>query len=205
MSIQIRAARAASGPSLPGYGSVRAMPGGMPMGDPGFFGDLWGGIKGAVGGLVTGGPLRAIGGAIGGFTGAGQTQPTSIPTLPPMRTLPQTIQQAQNGRRPPQIEKPGARGAIERFLPGGETGMMDDPRYRAGKASQTGWHWNKSGYWLKSGEYVAAGTKQVRNRRMNPLNPHAVKLSMRRLGRAKSAAQDINRVTIRKKKCGACK
>ena len=192
MSIQVRAAKAAAGPSLPGYGSVRATPRGAPMGDPGFFGDLWGGIKGAVGGLVTGGPLGAIGGAIGGFTGASQTQPTSIPTLPPMRTLPLTIQQ---------VPTPGARGAIERFLPGGSTGMMDDPQYRAGKPSQTGWHWNKSGYFLKSGEWVPAGTKQVRNRKMNPLNPSAVKSSMKRLGRAKTAAKDINRVTIRKRAC----
>lgn len=201
MSIQIQAARAASGPSLPGYGSVRAVPRGMPRGDPGFFGDLWGGLKGAVGGLVTGGPLGAIGGAIGGFTGAGQTSPTTLPTLPPMRTLPLTIQQAQNGQRPPTI---GERAA--RILPGGRTGYeaQTEETMRAGKRSREGWHWNKSGYHLKSGEYVYPGTREVRNRRMNPLNPGAIKLSMRRLGRAKTAATDIGRVTIRKKKCG-CK
>jgi len=205
MSIQIRAAKGAAGPSLPGYGSIRAVPRGAPMGDPGIFGDIWGGIKGAVGGVLSGNPLNIVTGAIGGFTGAGRTSPTSFPTLPPMRTLPLTIQQAQNGREPPQVEKPGARGAIERFLPGGQTGMMDDPRYRAGKQAGGGWHWNKSGYFLKSGEWIGPGEKLVRNRKMNPLNPSAVKSSIRRLGRAKTAATDIGRVTIRKKKCGACK
>jgi len=183
-------------------GSVRAIPRGMPTGDPGFFGDLWGGVKGAVGGLIKGGPLGAIGGAVSGFIGTpGATSPSATsPFLPPMITMGPGIQ-ATNGRRPPQVEKPGARGAIERFLPGGETGMMDDPRYRAGKPSQTGWHWNKSGYFLKSGEYVEAGSRQVRNRKMNPLNPSAVKSSIRRLGRAKTAAKDINRITIRKRTC----
>lgn len=198
MSIQVQAAKAKHGPSLPGYGSVRAMPGGMPMGDPGIFGDIFRGVTGAVGGLISGGPLGAIGGAVRGFTSGGSTSPTVLPTLPPMRTLPLTIQ--ANGR-PPQVEKPGARGAIERFLPGGSTGMIDDPEYRAGKTSRPGWHWNKSGYFLKSGQWIAAGTKEVRNRRMNPLNPSAIKGSIKRLGRAKTAAKDIGRVTIRAKKC----
>jgi hypothetical protein len=181
-------------------GSVRAIPRGTPSGDPGFFGDLWGGIKGAVGGLVTGGPLGAVGGAVKGFIGTpAATSPTATaPFLPPMITMGPMVQ--QNGR-PPQIKEPGFVPFVERLVPGGETGMMDDPRYRAGKASQSGWHWNKSGYFLKSGEYVEAGTRQVRNRKMNPLNPSAVKSSMRRLGRAKTAAKDINRVTIRKKAC----
>ena len=205
MSLQKQVAKARYGASRPGMGSVRTIPRGMPAGDPGFFGDLWGGIKGAATGLITGGPLGAIGGAVTGFIGTpSQTSPAAtapfVPSLPPMMTLPQQIQ-AVNGPRPPQVPVPGARGAIERFLPYGETGMMDDPRYRAGKASQSGWHWNKSGYFLKSGEYVEAGTRQVRNRKMNPLNPSAVKSSIRRLGRAKTAAKDIGRVTIRKKEC----
>jgi len=33
----------------------------------GFFDSLWSGVKGAVGGFVTGGPVGAIAGAIGGF------------------------------------------------------------------------------------------------------------------------------------------
>lgn len=199
MSIQVRAAKAATGPSMPGYGSVRAIPRGAPMGDPGFFGDLWGGIKGAATGLVTGGPLGLIGGAIGGFTGAGQTSPTQAPTLPPMIALPRNIQEPPrpNGRPPTMAE----RGQM--IVPGGRTGYeaMTEEQQRAGKQAGGGFHWNKSGHFLKSGEYVYPGTKLVRNRKMNPLNPSAVKSSMKRLGRAKTAAKDINRVTIRKKAC----
>ncbi len=181
-------------------GSVRAIPRGTPAGDPGIFGDIFRGITGAVGGLISGGPISAISGAIKGFTGSGTgpgaTQPAlPAPWLPPMGTTLPFVQAA------PQVKEPGARAAIERFFPGGETGMMDDPRYRAGKPSQAGWHWNKTGYYLKTGEYVEAGTRQVRNRKMNPLNPSAIKAGIRRLGRAKTAAKDINRITIRAKAC----
>lgn len=197
MSIQVKAAKARSGPGLPGYGSVRAMPGGAPMGDPGFFGDLWGGIKGAATGLITGGPLGAIGGAIGGFTGANQTSPRTAPTLPPMITLPPMVNVQQNGR--PKT----TRETVESILPGGRTGMegKTEEEMRAGKQAGQGYHWNKSGHFLKSGQYVYPGTILVKNRKMNPLNPSAVKSSMKRIGRAKTAAKDLSRVTIRAKKC----
>lgn len=178
---------------MPGVGSVRPLPAGMYRGDPGFFGDLWGGIKGAATGLVTGGPLGAIGGAIGGFTGA--SRDPRPPSLPPMLN-------------PRQGAPTGVR--VGGMLPGGSKPYAaldygtngDDPARRAGRASGTpGYHWNKSGYFLKSGQWVAPGTKEVKNRRMNPLNPRAVKSSMRRIGRAKTAAKDLSRVTIRAKKC----
>lgn len=195
MSANIKASKiraGTSGSAMPGVGSIRPIPAGMYRGDPGFFGDLWGGIKGAATGLVTGGPLGAIGGAIGGFTGA--SRDPAPPTLPPML----------NPRGPV------TGGRIGGLLPGGAKPYVGldygsgggDPAMRAGKASGTpGYHWNKSGYFLKSGQWVAPGTKEVKNRRMNPLNPRAVKSSMRRIGRAKTAAKDLSRVTIRAKKC----
>ena len=200
MSLQKSVARAKWGTARPGMGSMRTIPRGLPAGDPGIFGDIWGGIKGAVGGFVSGGPIGAISGAVTGFTGPSQTSPIPAPPLPPMRTLQETV--AMNGGRPPTVGE-----KIQRFLPGGATGYeaQSEEARRAGKRSSEGYHWNKAGYWLKGGEYVHPGTRQVKNRRMNPLNPHAVKLSMRRLGRAKSAATDLNRVTIRAKKCKVCK
>lgn len=42
----------------------------------GFFDNLWGAVKGAVGGLVTGGPIAAIGGAIVGFSSGSNKKPT---------------------------------------------------------------------------------------------------------------------------------
>ncbi len=43
-----------------------------------------------------------------------------------------------------------------------------------------GYHANKSGHWTASG-YVPKGSKWVKNRRMNPLNPRAARRSIRRL------------------------
>lgn len=42
-----------------------------------------------------------------------------------------------------------------------------------------GFHWNKQGYWTAGG-YVEKGTRMVKNRRMNPLNPRALRRAMRR-------------------------
>jgi len=68
----------------------------------------------------------------------------------------------------------------------------------------TGWpgfHWNKSGYFLKSGEYVPPGTKAVRNRRRNPANPRATSNAIMRITGAKRYAKSLGRISIRKKKC----
>jgi len=70
----------------------------------------------------------------------------------------------------------------------------------AGKA--TGWpgyHWNKSSYFLMSGEYVPAGTRAVRNRRRNPCNPRAVSRALSRVKSAKRFAKSISHVSIRKR------
>jgi len=46
-------------------------------------------------------------------------------------------------------------------------------------ATPGGYHWNKGTYWTKQG-VVFAGTKLVKNRRMNPLNPRALSRAIRR-------------------------
>jgi hypothetical protein len=73
----------------------------------GILGNIWGGIKGAVGGFVKGGVTGAIGGAIGGAVGKKKGGVLSY-------VQPPTIMQP----------KPGIVGAIERIVPGGETGMV---------------------------------------------------------------------------------
>jgi len=58
-------------------------------GDPGLFGNIFKGIKGAVGGFIRGGPISAIGGAVRGFTSrpspqvrnGGQRYPGGLPIL----------------------------------------------------------------------------------------------------------------------------
>ena len=197
MSIAIKAGKV--GGSMPGMGSIRPIPRGAGFrGDPGFFGDLWGGIKGAVGGALTGNPLNIIGGAIRGATGQKETVFTATPQLPPMMTLPTLIQQAPNGgRRPTGVSMGG-------FLPGGVKPYaqvdyaQEGSAYQAGKASSPGYHWNKTGYFLKDGTWVEKGSREVKNRRRNPLNPRALDRSMSRITSAKRASKKLGRITIRK-------
>lgn len=206
MSIGIKVAKMTATGSLPGVGSVRSVPMGRGyQGDPGFFGDVWGGIKGAVSGAVkgvlSGNPLGIIGGALGGAisgaTGQRDSVMTATPPLPPMMTLPTRVTfQAQNGTR---VKSPGVTGYAERLIPGGETGYEESAEaYRAGKASSIGHHWNKSGYFVKSGAWIAKGTKEVRNRRRNPLNPRALDRSISRITSAKRASKKLGRISIRK-------
>jgi len=74
-----------------------------------------------------------------------------------------------------------------------ENGMM------AGRPAVSGYHWNKSGYFLKSGEYVPAGSKMVKNRRRNPANPRATSNAITRIKGAKRYAKSLSAISIRKK------
>jgi len=99
-----------------------------------------------------------------------------------------------------EIPAPGILPAIQRFLPGGETGMMDVPAMQAGKPCPVaGYHWNKSGYFLLTGEYVSPGTKMVKNRRRNPANPRATSNAIQRIKGAKRYAKSLSSISIRKK------
>jgi len=70
----------------------------------------------------------------------------------------------------------------------------------AGKPSGVpGYHWNKSGYFLMSGQYVAPGTKMVKNRRRNPANPRATSNAITRIRGAKRYAKALSAISIRKK------
>ena len=62
----------------------------------------------------------------------------------------------------------------------------------------TGYHWNKTGYFLMSGEYVAPFTKMVKNRRRNPGNMKALSRSMGRIKSAKKMAAVLGTISIRK-------
>jgi hypothetical protein len=214
MSISVKQGKLATwsgGYAMPGAGntSQRMIPGGNGyVGDPGIFGTIWGGIKGAVGGLVTGGPLGMVGGAIRGALDQGKTVTTAQPFLPPLvgpygsMPLPTTlpIQEVRNGGRPPT-----GRERVEMILPGGRTGYeaMTAEDQRAGRQSSAGYHWNKAGYFLKSGQWVGKGTREVKNRRRNPLNPRALDRSISRITSAKRASKKLGRISIRK--AAACR
>lgn len=69
------------------------------------------------------------------------------------------------------------------ILPGGSTG-------RSGGCA-SGYHPNRTGYYTKSGGWVDPGTKCVRNRRRNALNPRALDRSMGRLASAGNALRSL--------------
>ena len=77
---------------------------------------------------------------------------------------------------------------------GEQTAIAGGPQAPA----MSGYHWNKSGYFLMSGEYVAAGTKLVKNRKRNPGNMRALSRSMGRIKSAKKMAAVLGTITIRK-------
>ena len=49
----------------------------------------------------------------------------------------------------------------------------------------SGFHLNKSDYFLKSGEFVPKGTRLVKNRRRDPLNARALKRAVARVDAGK--------------------
>lgn len=190
MSLVIREARAAS------------QGGGMPgeyMGDPGLFGGLAGALRGA----IRGGLAGATGGILGGRAGAMRTREERARMGVPTMGVP--MQLAPRGRGPGRTrqqeragvggrKRGGVTGAVQRFLPGGETGYEI-----AQVACPSGFHANKTDYFLRDGTFVPKGSKCVRNRRRNPLNPRAASRAISRIKSAKNAAKMLSNVTIRKK------
>ena len=152
-------------------------------GDPGFFGDIWGGIKGAV----------------AGFAGRQPPIPTAGPGSVPMGQVmryqgPQmNIAMPKNGKPPWQIDWGAA-------LPGGKPFISRGVNGNGGAACvSAGYHPNKSDYFLKSGEFVPAGSRMVKNRKRNPANARATSRAISRVTGAKRYAASLSRISIRKK------
>jgi len=100
-----------------------------------------------------------------------------------------------------QIPAPGIPAWLQRAIPGGRTGMMAAPNGAAMNGTMGGYHLNKSNYFLMSGEFVAAGTRWVKNRKRNPANARATSRAISRIGGAKKYTDSLSRISIRKKKC----
>jgi len=150
-------------------------------GDPGLFGDIFSGIKGAIGGGVRGflgkqppAPLALPGGVPTAFAGFG-----------PLDSARRFGAAAQG------FMGPGPSTAVVPFTPAGAmcpTGSMG------------GYHLNKSDYFLRSGEFVPKGSKWVKNRKRNPANARATSRAISRVVGAKRYATSLSRVSIRKHK-----
>lgn len=196
MSMAIKQSRAATlsrSPYVhPGMTSIRATTmRAAEMGDPGLFGFI-------------GDALKTVGKAVGVIPGVGTIAGTALGAAGSLLAPQQSGDlQLPRGTAPP---LPGLGGLGQRIIPGGATGYgftdqeLRNWANRAGKpaAKGPGWHYNKSSYWLKDGTFVPAGSKAVRNRKRNPLNPRALDRAMGRLTSAKRASKKIGRITIRK-------
>lgn len=139
----------------------------------GIFGTL-GGIIGGVAGIaskVLPGPFGAVAGVVS-------------KTLKPSATT-TTLAQPQRFIPPPTGVMQG---------PQARTPLLGLPVSGAGIECPSGFHKNKSDYFLKSGEFVPAGSRCVRNRKLNPGNARSVRRATRRaeafIGLAKRVARE---------------
>lgn len=146
---------------------------GSPMvGDPGLFGAIGGALKGAVGSLFSGGnPLiGAVRGGISGFRGDTRPAAPQVPNLPvPIRPGPGLVAPPTTGTAV------ATRNGSYAVSPAGT--KIKCPK---------GHHPNKSSYFLKNGQFVPEGSRCVKNRRRDPMNPRALRRAIGRVEAGKA-------------------
>lgn len=165
-----------------------------------FLGDIGRVLGGAAGGLIKGGPLGAIGGAIGALAGGG-SKPTKMDVY--------GIQAGPGGgpvgpvsfpQRPPPPSTTTSRIDLNPFIPGSiyESTTTTGGGMPVSGGCPAGYHPNKTSYHLKDGTFVAKGTRCVRNRRRNAMNPRALSRALARVDSAKRWQSKLSGVTTRK-------
>jgi len=170
------------------------------QGDPGLFGDIFSGI-----GRTLAGSVPIIG---GGLAATLFPRQPAVPTAGPGSVSLTGKQRFRFGEIAAgrnvsgQLAAlgfspgPGLLAAGQRAVPGGASGMV------SANGMMSGYHLNKSDYFLRSGEFVPAGTRLVKNRKRNPANARATSRAISRVTQAKRYSQSLNRISIRKsKKC----
>jgi len=176
------------------------------QGDPGLFGFIGrqarrlGGA--ALGVIPGGGAVRTALGIGAGFLGGRVT-----PSAPRQFAVPGRFAGTQQAfarpgtgfRAPTAVTRvPGFAGALQRLLPGGKTGFetVAAPGVAPGIAP-TGFHLNRTSYFLQDGTFVEKGSRFVRNRRRNPGNMRAADRAISRIESAKRMARRLSRITVR--------
>ena len=111
-----------------------------------------------------------------------------------------------NGGGPPMPPLPTPGGGFTGSRPGFDRGdfmniITPGARFTAAQGvpgtRANGFHLNKSSYFLRSGEFVPAGTKWVKDRRRNSLNPRALTRALGRVKGAKNASKMLANVIIK--------
>lgn len=182
-------------------GAVTGMSAYEVMGDPGLFGDIFGGIKkglgfvtGAVGSLLPG----PIGGIAKGISGILTGRPKVTAPAPGVGYA--AMPGPMFDRPPPLSMASFGRGGVPTGQ-AAENGRRFPATLSEGPPGP-GYHQNKSGYYRRSpaGQvvYVPPRSVWVRNRRRNPLNPRALDRALGRVSSAKNASKRLSSVTIRK-------
>lgn len=113
------------------------------QGDPGFFSNLWGGIKGAVVGYVTSGfnPAGAVVGAVGGYASAAAAHPAQSNVNQPYGGVgPVPLPRAQ-----PMPYGPSPSGA-QYAMPGGAYGMGTAQQFAGGIGAAAPGPWGPMGF-----------------------------------------------------------
>ena len=160
-------------------------------GDPGLFGSI---------GKFIGGAAKIVGGILPGPLGIAARFAGGL-----LAPTPTSMRQGFVG--PPRPTSPAGRdllaqqGRLNMFgglAPAVAVAAAGQAR-GAGLACPKGMKPNKSDYFLKSGQFVPAGTRCVSIRYRNPLNPRAADRAISRLESAKKAVTRLNRITIRSK------
>jgi len=158
---------------------------GYPQGDPGIFDFIGRGLRSAVSFIPGIGPALDLGlDMLSTRGGTPQAAPGGI-----------KLQQAQQMGRPFTSPFPGGAGPGPALAPLPPAGLPDCPA-----GSMAGYHLNKSDYFLRSGEFVPAGSRYVKNRKRNPANARATSRAISRVVGAKRYATSLQRITIRKRK-----
>ena len=148
-------------------------------------------LGGALTGFVTGGPIGAI---VGGAAGAGLIGKHGGGA--PVGAIPKKFVGGPSSY--PVVPTPGVGGAIQRILPGGKTGYQVQAGANGAGGPPKGMRLNKSGYFLKDGTYIAPGTKYVKIRRRNSMNPRALSRAMARVEGAKTIQHKLSQWTTPK-------
>lgn len=198
MSLAIKRARANGGRGGLAYGP-------MYYGDPGLFGKIASGFKSigkAVGGAVIGGVKGFVktGSPFGGVKGAvsGAVRSFTSTTRGPGVT-PAQLPVPPSWPGGPAVDPFGRGGQVDIFSPppgayGGQDVGQAIVDVTSAVACPAGFRPNKSAYYQRTPGGIVfhpKGTKCVRSRRRNPLNPRALSRSMSRVAGARKAIRRL--------------